>query len=78
MDLIDSTSKGLPESSSEISETMENNGNRFWDLRGVQWRIDLGILPPSDSFVDHVCRVTANSGRRERFGRMKEPEIDDS
>ncbi|GER41781.1 Ypt/Rab-GAP domain of gyp1p superfamily protein [Striga asiatica] len=38
---------------------------RFEDLRGVQWRIDLGILPscPSAS-IDDLRRVTANSRRR--------------
>ncbi|KAK3033287.1 hypothetical protein RJ639_033218 [Escallonia herrerae] len=42
---------------------------RFVDLRGVQWRIDLGILPADDgdastSSVDDLRRVTANSRRR--------------
>ncbi|KAK4368857.1 hypothetical protein RND71_012649 [Anisodus tanguticus] len=38
---------------------------RFGDLRGVQWRIDLGILPcfPS-STIDDLRRVTANTRRR--------------
>ena len=39
--------------------------SRFENLRGVQWRIDLGILPsPSSSSVDDVRRVTAESRRR--------------
>nr|GEY77875.1 hypothetical protein [Tanacetum cinerariifolium] len=63
MVLIDSTTKGLPESSPEISEIEGNNVKRFWDLRGVQWRMDLGVLPPFDSSVDDVRRVTANSRR---------------
>lgn len=38
---------------------------RFGDLRGVQWRIDLGILPSSPSAsMDDLRRVTANSRRR--------------
>ncbi|CAA3026971.1 Ypt Rab-specific GTPase-activating GYP6 [Olea europaea subsp. europaea] len=37
--------------------------SRFGDLRGVQWRIDLGILPSSSS-IDDLRRVTANSRRR--------------
>ncbi|KAL0426662.1 UNVERIFIED_CONTAM: TBC1 domain family member 5 [Sesamum latifolium] len=38
---------------------------RFGDLRGVQWRIDLGILPSSRSAsIDELRRVTANSRRR--------------
>ncbi|XP_051131625.1 uncharacterized protein LOC127251796 isoform X2 [Andrographis paniculata] len=39
--------------------------HRFGGLRGVQWRIDLGILPSSPSAsVDDLRRVTANSRRR--------------
>ena len=39
--------------------------SRFENLRGVQWRIDLGILPsPSSSSVDDLRRVTAESRRR--------------
>ncbi|XP_065851161.1 uncharacterized protein [Euphorbia lathyris] len=39
--------------------------HRFPNLRGVQWRVDLGILPsPSSSTVDDLRRVTANSRRR--------------
>ncbi|KAL6565138.1 hypothetical protein OROMI_016588 [Orobanche minor] len=39
--------------------------HRFGDLIGVQWRIDLGILPshPSAS-IDDLRRVTADSRRR--------------
>ncbi|KAL2554130.1 Ypt/Rab-GAP domain of gyp1p superfamily protein [Forsythia ovata] len=39
--------------------------SRFGDLRGVQWRIDLGVLPsfPSSS-IDDLRRVAANSRRR--------------
>ncbi|KAK6152201.1 hypothetical protein DH2020_014836 [Rehmannia glutinosa] len=37
----------------------------FGDLRGVQWRVDLGILPSSPSAtIDDLRRVTANSRRR--------------
>ncbi|PSS01319.1 TBC1 domain family member 5 A like [Actinidia chinensis var. chinensis] len=36
---------------------------RFADLRGVRWRIDLGILPDSSS-IDDLRRVTADSRRR--------------
>ena len=43
----------------------EGSRNRFENLRGVQWRIDLGILPShSSSSVDDLRRVTANSRRR--------------
>ncbi|CAA0821463.1 Ypt/Rab-GAP domain of gyp1p superfamily protein [Striga hermonthica] len=49
------------------TETAASSGvrRRFGDLRGVQWRIDLGILPSSPSAsVDDLRRVTANSRRR--------------
>ncbi|KAK9078905.1 hypothetical protein SSX86_002964 [Deinandra increscens subsp. villosa] len=52
----------MPSSSGELSADLENN-RRFSDLRGVQWRIDLGILPSSSSTVDDLRRVTANSRR---------------
>ncbi|KAL2533424.1 Ypt/Rab-GAP domain of gyp1p superfamily protein [Abeliophyllum distichum] len=39
--------------------------SRFGDLRGVQWRIDLGVLPSSpSSSIDDLRRVAANSRRR--------------
>lgn len=58
----------LPECSisGEVSPERGDSENyrRFGDLRGVQWRIDLGILPCCSSSVDHFRRVTANSRRR--------------
>ncbi|GMP47354.1 hypothetical protein CsSME_00015128 [Camellia sinensis var. sinensis] len=57
----------VPKSSSvESSPCREGSAcenRRFADLRGVQWRIDLGILPPSSS-IDDLRRVTADSRRR--------------
>ncbi|CAK7345741.1 unnamed protein product [Dovyalis caffra] len=42
----------------------EGTRRRFENLRGVQWRIDLGILSsPSSSSVDDLRRVTADSRR---------------
>ncbi|RRT53521.1 hypothetical protein B296_00034288, partial [Ensete ventricosum] len=38
---------------------------RFSRLRGVRWRIDLGILPSSPSAsIDDLRRVTADTRRR--------------
>ncbi|KAG4387854.1 hypothetical protein GLYMA_09G059200v4 [Glycine max] len=38
---------------------------RFGDLRGLQWRINLGVLPSSSSTsIDDLRRVTANCRRR--------------
>ncbi|KAK2971637.1 hypothetical protein RJ640_003457 [Escallonia rubra] len=63
----------LPETAAACSSSrpvQEGSGRRrFVDLRGVQWRIDLGILPADDgdastSSVDDLRRVTANSRRR--------------
>lgn len=64
--LVDPTTQTLQESSESTDSSPErgelNNTRRFWDLRGVQWRTDLGVLPSSSS-VDEVRRVTANSRR---------------
>ncbi|KAL6977855.1 hypothetical protein U1Q18_026638 [Sarracenia purpurea var. burkii] len=62
----------LPESSSvasspsrKLPDGFSSENRRFADLRGIQWRIDLGILPsfPSSS-IDDLRRVTADSRRR--------------
>ncbi|KAM0036714.1 putative Rab-GTPase-TBC domain-containing protein [Helianthus debilis subsp. tardiflorus] len=57
----------LPEGSLSTESSPERGdlgGNRgFWELRGVQWRTDLGVLPCSSS-ADDVRRVTANTRRR--------------
>ncbi|KAJ0965584.1 hypothetical protein J5N97_026722 [Dioscorea zingiberensis] len=52
----------LESSSKDRSSGAES---RFPDLRGVRWRIDLGILPglPSTS-IDELRRVTADTRRR--------------
>ncbi|WOH03253.1 hypothetical protein DCAR_0522649 [Daucus carota subsp. sativus] len=52
----------LSESSSPVASEIQVR-RRFRDLRGVQWRIDLGILPASFSSLDHLRQVTANSRR---------------
>ncbi|KAK4396700.1 TBC1 domain family member 5 [Sesamum angolense] len=51
--------------------SLSEGSRRFADLRGVQWRIDLGILPSSPSAsVDDLRRVTANSRRRPGLKRL--------
>ncbi|GFQ04652.1 tbc1 domain family member 5 [Phtheirospermum japonicum] len=51
--------KAMPETAS-----CSVGSRRFGDLRGVQWRVDLGILPSSPSAsIDDLRRVTANSRR---------------
>ncbi|XP_006340533.1 uncharacterized protein [Solanum tuberosum] len=48
-----------------MSTTLPQEARRFGDLRGVQWRIDLGILPSSlDSSIHDLRRVTADCRRR--------------
>lgn len=48
-----------------MSTTLPQASRRFGDLRGVQWRIDLGILPSSaDPSIHNLRRVTADFRRR--------------
>lgn len=62
----------LPESASTVAslvsrpqlQKLDSESNRFSDLRGVQWRINLGILPSSSSSIEDLRRVTADSRRR--------------
>ncbi|KAM5553708.1 hypothetical protein ABKV19_025783 [Rosa sericea] len=65
----------LPESSSSSSSGANSvversvvEDLRFKELRGVQWRLNLGILPLSSS-VDDLRRVTADC--RRRYARMR-------
>ncbi|XP_078443298.1 uncharacterized protein LOC144712836 [Wolffia australiana] len=52
-------------SSPSVSCGSRDEGFRFANLRGVQWRMNLGILPSSsDASVDDFRRVTADSRRR--------------
>ncbi|TKY54530.1 TBC1 domain family member 5-like A [Spatholobus suberectus] len=64
----------LPESSSvpalrsdSVSPGSAPESRRFGDLRGLQWRMNLGVLPSSSSSsssIDDLRRATANSRRR--------------
>ncbi|KAF8392802.1 hypothetical protein HHK36_021039 [Tetracentron sinense] len=57
----------IPESSVSTiprSHSPRSSGDsRFSNLRGVQWRINMGILPPPSS-IEELRRVTADSRRR--------------
>ncbi|KAM1519812.1 hypothetical protein ACFX1Z_022574 [Malus domestica] len=64
--------QALPDSSSssspDVPEISEAENPRFKELRGVQWRINLGILPSSSSSsssssIDDLRRVTAECRR---------------
>ncbi|XP_076892653.1 uncharacterized protein LOC143544422 [Bidens hawaiensis] len=46
-----------------LSLSPDRAHRQFSDLRGVQWRMDLGILPSSSTVVDDFRRLTANSRR---------------
>lgn len=56
------TEKEAQEKAAFLKSDNENR-RRFGNLRGVQWRMGLGILPPS-STIDDLRRVTADSRRR--------------
>ncbi|CAN1355345.1 TBC1 domain family member 5 homolog A [Linum perenne] len=57
----------MPESAPPLPPTTTNSlphsSSPYANLRGVQWRVDLGILPSSSS-IDVLRRVTADSRRR--------------
>ncbi|XP_028751410.1 uncharacterized protein LOC114711211 [Neltuma alba] len=50
-------------SSDSVSQGSAPENRRFGDLRGLQWRINLGVLPSSAS-IDYLRRATADSRRR--------------
>ncbi|KAF7837996.1 TBC1 domain family member 5 [Senna tora] len=49
--------------SDSVSLGSEPQNGRFGNLRGLQWRINLGVLPSSSS-IDYLRRATADSRRR--------------
>lgn len=53
-------------SSDSVSRRSDPEKRRFGDLRGLQWRINLGVLPScsSTASVDDLRRVTADCRRR--------------
>jgi len=59
--LLESSSV-LSFSSDIVFPGTEPDNRRFGDLRGLQWRINLGVLPSSS--IDDLRRATANSRRR--------------
>ncbi|KAM7481129.1 hypothetical protein LguiB_005712 [Lonicera macranthoides] len=62
---VEPTSPESSSSSSSPPPTKVGESRRFGDLRGVQWRIDLGVLPfSSTSSIDDLRRFTADSRRR--------------
>ncbi|XP_010913746.2 uncharacterized protein [Elaeis guineensis] len=51
------------------SSRSSSSGSRFSNLRGVRWRIDLGVLPNSPDSIDDLRRVAADS--RRKYVRLK-------
>lgn len=39
-------------------------GTKGWRLRGVEWRVKLGILPGNNAAVDALRRATADGRRK--------------
>ncbi|KAF3531582.1 hypothetical protein DY000_02037018 [Brassica cretica] len=49
---------------SEIEPSMPEPDHRFANLRGVRWRVNLGVLPFQASSIDDLRKATAESRRR--------------
>ncbi|XP_018470901.2 uncharacterized protein LOC108842479 [Raphanus sativus] len=49
---------------SEIEPSMPESDIHFANLRGVRWRVNLGVLPFQASSIDHLRKATAESRRR--------------
>jgi len=46
------------------SLVLSREDRRFANLRGVRWRVNLGVLPSLASSIDEFRRAAANSRRR--------------
>ncbi|XP_023546179.1 TBC1 domain family member 5-like isoform X1 [Cucurbita pepo subsp. pepo] len=63
--LSESTSATSSSCSGSLCHRNSEDKRRFGDLRGVRWRINLGVLPSSSlASIDDLRRVTADSRRR--------------
>ncbi|EOA16017.1 hypothetical protein CARUB_v10004141mg [Capsella rubella] len=49
---------------SEIETLADESDHRFANLRGVRWRVNLGVLPFHSSSIDDLRKATAESRRR--------------
>lgn len=49
---------------SEIEILGDESDRRFANLRGVRWRVNLGVLPFQSSSIDVLRKATAESRRR--------------
>ncbi|XP_010415156.1 PREDICTED: TBC1 domain family member 5 homolog A-like isoform X2 [Camelina sativa] len=55
------------QSGSLVLSNADESDRRFANLRGVRWRVNLGVLPSFDSSIDEFRRAAANSRRRRRL-----------
>lgn len=53
----------MPEESNTTHGISQSN-NKNWKLRGVQWRVDLDVLPRKPAPVDELRRAAADGRRR--------------
>jgi len=49
---------------SEIESLGDESDRRFANLRGLRWRVNLGVLPFQSSSIDDLRKATAESRRR--------------
>lgn len=49
---------------SEIESLGDESDRRFDNLRGLRWRVNLGVLPFQASSIDDLRKATAESRRR--------------
>ncbi|XP_010541116.1 PREDICTED: TBC1 domain family member 5 [Tarenaya hassleriana] len=54
-----------------VSPRTDESDRRFANLRGVRWRVNLGVLPSAASSIDDFRRVTADSRRRYAYLRRR-------
>jgi hypothetical protein len=55
---------GLDAEESNTSHEISQSNNKNWKLRGVQWRVDLDVLPRKPAPVDELRRAAADGRRR--------------
>ncbi len=61
---------GLDAEESNTSHEISQS-NKNWKLRGVQWRVDLDVLPREPAPVDELRRAAADGRRRSLKQKQK-------
>ncbi len=62
---------GLDAEESNTSHEISQSNNKDWKRRGVQWRVDLGVLPRKPAPVDELRRAAADGRRRSQKQKHK-------